>query len=86
MKIELLLQNLKKLRQADIGMLRNYAASPTEQNQSYAIGYLQALVSYEHINWDCYHYLLALVGQVRDNPEVLNTLKKELATWRVDLG
>lgn len=86
MKIELLSQNLKKLRRADIGMLRNYAASPTEQNQSYAIGYLQALVSYKHINWDCYHYLLALVAQVRDNPEVLNTLKKELATWRVDLG
>ena len=76
----------RRLRQADIGMLRNYAAFPTEQNESYAIGYLQALVSYKHINLDCYHYFLALLGQIRDDTIVRNAIMLELDNWQPNLG
>lgn len=78
MNIGQLLQQLKDLRDADVQMLKVYVRYPTVSNHAYATGYFQALISHEEISWDLYHYFLALLGQIRDDHEVQNTVMMEL--------
>ena len=78
MNIGQLLQQLKDLRDADVQMLKAYVRYPTVSNHAYATGYFQALISHEEISWDSYHYFLALLGQIRDDTVVRNTVMMEL--------
>lgn len=78
MNIGQLLQQLKDLQDADVQMLKAYVRYPTVSNHAYATGYFQALISHEEISWDLYHYFLALLGQIRDDHEVQNTVMMEL--------
>ena len=86
MNIGQLLQQLKDLRDADVQMLKTYVRYPTVSNHAYATGYFQALISHEEISWDLYRYFLELLGQIRDDHEVLNTVMMELDKWQPKLG
>lgn len=86
MNIGQLLQQVKDLRDADVQMLKTYVRYPTVSNHAYATGYFQALISHEEISWDLYHYFLALLGQIRDDHEVRNTVMMELDKWHPNLG
>ena len=86
MNIPSFLTALNMMREADVQMLKTYVRYPTVSNHAYATGYFQALISHEEISWDLYHYFLALLGQIRDNAEVHNTVMLELDKWQPNLG
>lgn len=86
MNIGQLLQQLKDLQVADVQMLKTYVRYPTVSNHAYATGYFQALISHEEINWNLYHYFLALLGQIRDDTVVRNTVMLELDEWHPNLA
>ena len=85
MNIPRLLTALKIMRAADVQMLKTYVRYPTVSNHAYATGYFQALISHEEISWDLYHYFLALLGQIREDAEVRNTVMMELDKWQPHL-
>lgn len=86
MNIPRLLTALSMMRAADVQMLKTYVRYPTVSNHAYATGYFQALISHEEISWDLYHYFLALLGQIRDDTVVRNTVMLELDEWHPNLG
>ena len=86
MNIPRLLTALNMMRAADVQMLKTYVRYPTVSNHAYATGYFQALISHEEISWDLYRYSLALLGQIRDDHEVRNTVMMELDKWHPNLG
>ena len=86
MNIPRLLTALNMMQATDVQMLKTYVRYPTVSNHAYATGYFQALILHEEISWDLYHYFLALLGQIRDDTEVRNTVMMELDKWQPNLA
>lgn len=59
--------------------ISTFARHPTASNRSYMVGYLRALRDAGLLGCDTYNYLLALCGQIVDNPEVLEMVREELS-------
>ena len=62
-----------------IESLKEYTKFPTERNECYMIGYITALEESGQMKYEDYSYLLSLCGRLRDDEEVRDTLKEELA-------
>ncbi len=79
MNRELLTQTIQDAGWRVRERISTFARHPTASNRSFTVGYLCALREVGLLGCDTYTYLLALCGQIVDNPEVLGMVREELS-------